>query len=206
MTLRLKNPCSTCRRAGEKLFLKGDKCTSPHCPVLRRNYGPGQHGARRRRVSEYGSQLLEKQKLAATYGVPNRQLYLYYKKASRFKGKTTELFLIFLEKRLDNAIFRGGLTPSRNSARKAVTDGHILLNGKKDDVPSYQVKIGDKIAIKEKSQEKAIFKDRPAKSDSIPSWLKFNAEKKQLEVVRLPEAADQEINLNIARAAEFYSR
>ena len=206
MAKKFKNPCKFCRRAGEKLFLKGKKCFTPHCPLTRRSYGPGVHGSKPKRISEYGSQLLEKQKLCAIYSLTDRQLNNYYQKAVKFKGKSTEALLSMLERRLDNVIFRFGLADSRRAARKIVRDRHILFNGKRVNIPSMLVKKNDEIKINSKSQDNSLFVDKPEKDWQIPDWLKWDKKKKIGTVIRLPSLEDIESKIDVAKIIEFYSR
>lgn len=206
MAIKARGRCKFCRRAGEKLFLKGKKCFTQHCPITRRTYGPGMHGAKRKRVSEYGSQLLEKQKLLAIYGLTNRQLRNYYLKAAKFKGKTTEILISMLERRLDNVVLRLGLADSRRAARKVIRDRHILLNGKRVNISSIEVKENDEISIFEKSQNNVLFFDRPDKDWQIPDWLKYDKKKKVGKIVRLPLQEDIETKIDAAKIIEFYSR
>ena len=157
--LKTDKVCKKCRRAGQKLFLKGEKCLSPKCPLTRRNYAPGQHGQVPKRITEYAKQLREKQKAALVYGVSNRQFYKYYQKALQKKGMTDLTLMRFLELRLDNVIFRLGFVVSRRQAKTMLRDGHILVNGKKVTFPSFQVKTKDEIGVKAQSQKKSPFLD-----------------------------------------------
>ncbi|MFC1656855.1 30S ribosomal protein S4 [Patescibacteria group bacterium] len=201
-----KNVCKFCRRSGEKLFLKGEKCFSQKCPMTRRNYAPGMHGSKRKRVSEYSTQLLEKQKLAAIYGLNNRQLHSYYQKAIKVRGQTTESLISSLERRLDNVIFRIGLARSRRQARKIIGDRHILLNSKRINTPSTQVKEKDEIGIYEKSQKNNLFLDRPDKDWIIASWLKWDKKQNKGIIIRLPSPEDIDIKIDTAKIIEFYSK
>lgn len=205
---KLLPKCRKCRAVGEKLFLKGEKCLSSKCPFVRRSYRPGIHGQKISKPSEYALQLKEKQKLKWIYGINERQLKNYYQKASRQKGLTGQILLENLERRLDNVVFRLGLSSSRQEARKLITHGHFLLNGQKVTVPSIQVKIGDKVSIKEKSKKLAIFSELPKrlKEISIPSWLKLDKENWEGEVLALPKREDMGINVNEQAIVEFYSR
>ena len=150
--------CRECRREGTKLFLKGERCTSGKCSFDQRSSAPGQHGAARKKVGEYGRQLREKQKVRRYYGVLENQFKLYYGMAERKEGMTGENLLIFLERRLDNVVYRMGLAASRKEARQLVLHAHFTLNGKKVNIPSILVKPGDVVALKEKSRESAKFK------------------------------------------------
>ena len=207
MAIRSRGRCKFCRRAGEKLFLKGKKCFSQKCPMTRRTYAPGMHGSKSKRVSEYGLQLLEKQKLAAIYGLNNRQLRNYYIKAIKVKGKTTESLISMLERRFDNVVFRLGLAESRKIARKLIRDRHILLNNQRVNTPSLAIKEKDEISIYEKSQNKVIFEDKPNKDWIIPTWLVWDKKKKIGKVIRLPLLLeDSDIKIDVAKIIEFYSR
>ncbi|MFH1749374.1 MAG: 30S ribosomal protein S4 [bacterium] len=201
-----KNVCKFCRRAGEKLFLKGQKCFSQKCPMTRRTYGPGAHGSKRKRVSEYSMQLLEKQKLAATYGLNNRQLHAYYLKAIKVRGKTTESLISSLERRLDNVVFRMGLAQSRRQARKIIGDRHILLNSKRINTPSTEVKEKDEISIYEKSQKNNLFLDKPDKDWITPAWLKWDKKQNKGEIICFPSPEDIDIKIDTTKIIEFYSR
>src|SRR5690606_12042543 len=150
--------CRLCRRAGEKLYLKGDKCYSDKCPVARRTYQPGQHGQRRRKASDYALHLQEKQKLRRIYGVLERQFSRYYEMAAKAKGVTGETLLQILERRLDNVVYRLGFGVSRPQARQLVMHGHVAVNGRKVDIPSYLVKPGDVISIRERSRDLDLIK------------------------------------------------
>ena len=164
--------CRLCRREGTKLFLKGDRCYTNKCAVARRAYAPGQHGQGRRKTSEYGTQLREKQKLRRIYGVHEAQFARYFHIAERKRGITGENLLALLETRLDNAVYRLGLAQSRPQARQLVRHGHFTVNGKKVSIPSYQVSPGDEIAVRPSSrsmeQFKAIAESAPP---TVPAWL-----------------------------------
>ncbi|HHW90552.1 MAG TPA: 30S ribosomal protein S4 [Clostridiales bacterium] len=197
--------CRLCRREGTKLFLKGDRCTSKKCAIDRRPTPPGIHGmGRRRRMSEYGLQLREKQKTKRYYGLVEKQFKNYYIKASRQKGVTGEIMLSMLERRLDNVVYRMGIGFSRAQARQIVNHGHITVNGKKVDIPSYQVNVGDVIAIKPARKEKfAHLKEyRPI----IPKWLDFSTETLEGKVLALPAREDIDLNINEQLIVEHYSK
>ena len=169
--------CRLCRREGCKLFLKGEKCYSENCTMNKRPTPPGEHGqARQRKMSEYGLQLREKQKAKRTYGVLENQFHRYFIEADRQKGITGENLLVLLERRLDNVVYRAGFGASRPMARQLVMHGHIRVNGKKVDIPSYLVKAGDVITIREKSAESEYFKGlREGTGKVMPSWLTIDA-------------------------------
>lgn len=212
-----KNSCKTCRRLGTKLFLKGEKCFSAKCPMLRRPYPPGQRRRRRRNVSEYSNELREKQKLKNWYNLGEVQFKNYVKevlkKRARFsRGKKKEdaptILIQKLEARFDNIVFRMGFADSRPQARQLISHGYFLINGKKVDIPSCQVKKGDKISIAAKSKKGNIFKDLPVilKKKQIPSWLLVNPKKLEGEVKSLPTLEDVAPPVEISMIFEFYSR
>ncbi len=180
-----------CRREGVKLFLKGERCYSDKCSVTRRGYAPGQHGQSRKKVSEYGIQMREKQKARRYYGVLESQFAGYYEAASRMPGMTGENLLRMCELRLDNVVYRLGLASSRAEARQLVVHGHYTVNGSRVNIPSYQVKEGDVIAVKDKTKQsekmKAIVETCGARP--VPAWLEMNKETLEAKVVRLPGRA-----------------
>ncbi|MBN2878955.1 MAG: 30S ribosomal protein S4 [Clostridia bacterium] len=200
--------CRLCRREGTKLFLKGDRCYSDKCAFNRRPVPPGQHGQGRRKVSEYGLQLREKQKMRRAYGLLEKQFRLYFNKASRIKGVTTgEALLQLLELRLDNVVYRMGLGVSRAQARQLTLHRHILVNGKKVNIPSYQVKPGDEITVKEDSQSIDIFKAVKENGVSnVPKWLEMNADKLTGKVLQKPERDDIDLTLEEHLVVEYYSK
>jgi len=172
--------CKLCRREGQKLFLKGDRCLSPKCAVDRRPFAPGDHGrknAMRRKVSDYGMQLREKQKARRMYGVMERQFRRYFKEASRRKGLTGATLLGLLESRLDNVVYRLGFADSRSQARQLVRHGHFVVNGTKTDIPSFMVSTGDVITVRERSRTTTYFKERSQTSSNgnLTSWLSMDA-------------------------------
>ncbi len=178
--------CRLCRREGQKLFLKGERCYSVKCALERRASVPGQHGQGRRKLSNYGLQLREKQKAKRFYGLQEAQFYRYYEKAVAKQGITGENMLIMLESRLDNVVFRMGFASSRKEARQLVTHGHFTLNGKKVDIPSLQVKPGDVIAVKAKSADAPKFKEIKEMTISTPSWVTMDTAKLEGKVLQLP--------------------
>lgn len=210
--------CKTCRRLGTKLFLKGEKCFSPKCPMLKRPYPPGQRRRRRINLSEYNKGLREKQKLKNWYNLRETQFRNYVKevleKRARSSKKTAvkkdapTLLIQKLERRLDNVVFRMGFANSRPHARQLISHGHFLINKKKVDIPSYQVKKGDKINIAKKSQKGNVFKDLPVllKKKQIPSWLLIDAKKLEGEVKSLPTLEEVAPPVEISMIFEFYSR
>ena len=178
--------CKLCRREGQKLFLKGERCYSSKCAIERRNYAPGQHGQARKKQSEYGLQLREKQKAKRFYGVPETQFRNLFEKAAKKQGKTGENLMIFLETRLDNVVFRLGFAASRKEARQLVTHGHFTINGKKADIPSMEVKAGDVIKVKERSVSSPKFKEIKEMSITVPSWMTVDVDKLEGKVVAMP--------------------
>ena len=198
--------CRQCRREGCKLFLKGERCTSGKCAMDRRPVVPGQHGAARKKISEYGLQLREKQKVRNAYGILERQFSNYYEKATRSKQQTGLALLQMLELRLDNVAYRMGLGSSRAEARQRVGQNHITVNGKKVNIPSYQVKVGDIIAVKESSQSLEMFKALKELKIVMPKWLEFNTETLTGKIVALPERDDIDLNIKENLIVEFYSR
>ncbi len=168
--------CRLCRREGLKLFLKGDRCYTDKCAFARRGYAPGQHGQTRKKVSNYGLQLREKQKAKRIYGILERQFRGYYKEADRRRGITGENLLRLLEMRLDNVVYRLGYGNSRTEARQLVTHGHFLVNGKKVDIASYQVKVNDVITVCDKSKATEKFKTFAENPRTLPAWLSGNIE------------------------------
>lgn len=201
--------CRQCRREGEKLFLKGDRCYSPKCAVNRKPYGPGAHGqARGRKPTEYGLQLREKQKAKRIYGVMEKQFHNYFRKAERQPGITGENLLILLERRLDNAVYRLGLAASRKEARQLISHGHFTLNGKRANIPSILVTAGDIIEVKEKSAESPKFKEIQAQAayKTPPEWLELDAEGLKGRVITLPKRENVEVTIAEHLIVELYSR
>jgi len=202
--------CKKCRRANQKLFLKGERCFGPKCAMTRRPYAPGVHGkAFRRRSSEYGQQLSEKQKVRLVYGVSETQFRNYFKETSKKReGDKEELLICKLEKRLDNVVFRLGWASSRRAARQAVNHGHILVNKRKVDIPSYQVKEGDVIQIREKSKKSKIFENLKTflKKYDAPSWISLDKKELEGEIRGLPKLEDVDKVGEISKIIEFYSR
>lgn len=204
--------CKLCRREGVKLFLKGERCLSPKCAVERRKTPPGIHGpkvATRRKVSDFGMQLREKQKVRRIYGVMERQFRRYFSEASRRKGMTGTTLLTMLESRLDNVVYRLGFADSRSQARQLVRHGHFDVNGHKTNVPSFLVNAGDTIAVRESSRTGAYFKDRSQilQSSRVPSWLSLSLSNLSGTMVNLPAREDVSgVDLNEQLIVEFYSR
>ncbi|MCE7700006.1 MAG: 30S ribosomal protein S4 [Methanobacterium paludis] len=198
--------CRLCRREGIKLYLKGDKCYSDKCAVAKRAYAPGQHGQSRKKLSNYGMQLREKQKARRIYGVLESQFRDYYAKADRAKGVTGENLLRMLEKRLDNVVFRLGFAGSRAEARQLVRHGHFTINGKKVDIPSYQVRVGDTITVKASSRSSEKFKALAEVSKTTPQWLTADTEKLEGKVVAEPKREDIDIPVQETFIVELYSK
>lgn len=198
--------CRQCRREGIKLYLKGDKCYSDKCPVSRRAYAPGQHGQSRKKLSNYGLQLREKQKAKRIYGVLETQFREYYEKADRKKGITGENLLRLLEKRLDNVVFRLGFASSRAEARQLVTHEHFSVNGRKVNIPSYQVSIGDVIAVRESSRSSEKFKGLADVAKTTPQWLEVNMDILEGKVVAEPKREDIDIPVQETFIVELYSK
>jgi small subunit ribosomal protein S4 len=199
--------CRLCRREGAKLFLKGDKCYSDKCPFIKRPTVPGQHGAARKKISEYGQQLREKQKVKRIYGVQEGQFRAYYEQADRMKGITGENMLSLLERRLDNVIFRMGIGVSRAEARQLVNHGHFTVNGKKVNIPSFIVKVGDVIAVKENKTSNKYFEGiKTMKVGNMPKWLEFNPEKLEGKILALPVREDIDSQIAEHMIVELYSK
>lgn len=203
------NTCKKCRRAGQKLFLKGERCFSQKCAMVRRPYAPGIHGkSRRRQLSEYGRQLAEKQKVRLTYGISEKQFKNYFNEINKQKGNKGELLLVKLENRLDNAIFRLGWSNSRRLARQLISHGHILVNGHKVDIASYQIQKNDVIQIKAKSKELEHFKNVKTliKKYESPTWLLLDKEQLEGKVIDYPRIDDTVQAGEMGMIIEFYSR
>lgn len=198
--------CRQCRREGQKLFLKGDRCTSKKCAMEKRPVPPGPHGLARKKSSEYNAQLREKQKVKRAYGVLEKQFAGYYKEAERQKGVTGTNMLMLLEKRLDNVVYRMGIGSSRAMARQLVNHGHITVNGHCVDIASYQVKKGDVIAIKENKRDNAIFKELRGAKLVTPKWVEFNTESLEGKVLDNPERSDIDLSINEQLIIELYSK
>ena len=200
--------CRQCRREGTKLFLKGDRCYSDKCAITKRHTPPGMHGQGRKKQSEYGIQLREKQKVRRAYGVLESQFRKYYDVAANMHGVTGDNMLQLLERRLDNVAYRLNFGESRPMARQLVTHGHIRVNGKKVDIPSTLIKVGDEITIREGSQSMEHFKQlrEEGASRTIPKWLELDAETLTGKVVALPQRDDIDLTIEEHLIVEFYSR
>jgi len=200
--------CRICRRNGEKLFLKGSRCYTDKCSISRRNYAPGQHGQKRAKLSEYGTQLREKQKTKSYYGVGERQFRKYFEMASSKKGITGDNLLQILESRLDNVIYRLGYGSSRAQARQLVNHGIFEVNGKRVDIPSYLVKAGDVIAVRESKKETGAVKINVEENAArpVPEWLEKNSETLSGKVIRLAAREDIDIPVEEHLIVELYSK
>ena len=200
--------CKLCRREGKKLYLKGERCTSGKCALDRRSTAPGQHGAAKKKMGEYGLQLREKQTTKRYYGVLERQFKNYYEEAARKDGMTGENLLILLERRLDNTIYRMGLAESHKEARQLVLHAHFTLNGKKVDIPSLLVKPGDVIAVKEASRDSAKIKAlaEALESKTAPKWLDVDKTNLTAKVVSFPARDDIDFDFNEQLIVELYSK
>ncbi|MCD6422327.1 30S ribosomal protein S4 [bacterium] len=205
--IKSKGVCRLCRRAGQKLFLKGEKCYSPKCPFIRRPYPPGQHGQKPVKLSDYGKHLREKQKLAWIYGLKDRQLRRLVREASKKKEKTEEEIVRRLERRLDNVVYRLGWALSRRHARKLVVGGFFYVNGRRVDRPGYLVEKGDKIEWAPKAHKSKLFEEqiKPHMQEvEVPAWLKRKEDK--AEVLRFPKREEVQLPVELSLVIEFYKR
>jgi len=201
--------CRLCRREGTKLFLKGTKCTSDRCPLEKRNFAPGMHGKdRKAKIVGYGLQLHEKQKAKRMYFTLEGQFREYYEKANRATGVTGELLIQQLERRLDNVAYRLGFAISRRQARQVVRHGHVTINGKKVNIPSYQVQVGDEIAIRESAKKLLIVEQgaQYAAQNPVPTWLEMNFDTLTGRVLSLPKRKDVNLPINEQLIVELYSK
>ena len=200
--------CKLCRREGKKLFLKGDRCLSDKCALDRRATVPGQHGAGRKSVKEYGQHLREKQTARRYYGVQEKQFKKYYVAADKKEGITGENLLSLLERRFDNVVYRMGLASSRKEARQLVRHAHFTLNGKKADIPSIILKVGDVVALKDKSRSSEKIKGlmENMANTTAPKWLELNAEAASAKMIALPAREDVDFDFNEQLIVEFYSK
>jgi small subunit ribosomal protein S4 len=198
--------CRLCRAEGIKLFLKGDRCNSAKCAIVRRSYRPGMHGQARQKLSEYAIRLREKQKVRRVYGVLEKQFRRYYHEATRVRGVTGEVLLQLLERRLDNTIFRLGLAASRPQARQFVRHGFFLVNGRRTDIPSYNVKPGMVIKVVEKKVD--FFKKRieGVTMPRVPTWLQLDAAQLTGTIISLPNREENDTPANEQYIVEYYSR
>lgn len=200
--------CRLCRREGAKLFLKGDRCYSASCAMNRRAVAPGQHGAARKKVTEYGTQLREKQKIKRIYGLCEKQFHKYYEEADRQKGVTGANMLQLLERRLDNVVYRMGIGLSRSQARQLVNHAHITVNGKTVNIPSYIVKAGDVVTVKENKAGNKFFKELKERkpNGTLPKWLEFDLASLSGKVIALPEREDIAMDVREQLVVELYSK
>lgn len=200
--------CRICRREGQKLFLKGSRCYSDKCSISRRNYAPGQNGQKKKKLSEYGTQLREKQKTKSYYGVGEKQFRGYFEMASNKKGITGENLLQILESRLDNVVYRLGFGASRAQARQLVNHGQFAVNGQRVDIPSYLVKAGDVITVRENKKENGAIKANIEANSArpVPAWLELNNETLSGKVVRLASREDVDIPVEEHLIVELYSK
>ncbi len=204
--------CKLCRREGVKLMLKGERCLTPKCAIERRNYPPGQQGQsfRRRQMSDYGGQLREKQKVRRIFFVLEKQFRRHFDQAQRMKGITGTNLLQVLERRLDNVVFRLGFADSRRQARQIVRHGHFMVNGRKTDIPSYIVKVGDEVTVRPQSRTRTYFKDLDAsgilRKKRVPEWLSLDAAAMVGRVLRAPDRSEMDLAVNEQLVVELYSR
>ncbi len=200
--------CKLCRREGQKLYLKGDRCYTVKCAFDRRSYAPGQHGQGRKKISEYGLQLREKQKARRFYGVLEKQFRNYYHKAARQPGVTGENLLRLLERRLDNVVYRLGLAASRSEARQLVRHGHFIVNGRRTNIPSFLVRVGDEITVRERSKESPRVKElmERAAENTPPVWLEYNPDQAKGRVLALPTRDQIDAPVKETLIVELYSK
>jgi len=209
MGRNIDNKCKQCRRVGEKLFLKGERCYTPKCAMVKRNYAPGFHGPKgHKRLSDYGLQLTEKQKAKKFYGLMEKQFRLTFDKASKKTGDAGKNFLRALEMRLDNVIYRSGWASSRALARQLVNHGHFTVNARKTDIPSFSVKAGQVIKVKKTSQSLPYFRNNAEKLKKAdrPSWLNFDVNDLSIKALHEPQETDLPQNLNVQIIIEYYSK
>lgn len=200
--------CRLCRRENLKLFLKGDRCYSDKCAYNRRNYAPGQHGQRRSKLSDYGIQLREKQKVKRMYGLLEKQFHSYFKKAERQRGITGTSLLVFLERRLDNVVYRLGFANSRIQARLLVRHGHFTVNGRKVNIPSYLVKVGDVIEVKEKKRTISLFAEAmdAVERRGVTNWLELDKDNFRGKVKAFPTREELTMPIQEQLIVELYSK
>ena len=200
--------CRQCRREGKKLFLKGERCYSDKCALARRAYAPGQHGQGRKKSSEYGLQLRAKQMTKRYYGVLENQFHTYYERADKQEGVTGANLLSLLERRLDNVVYRIGLASSRKESRQLIRHAHFTLNGKKVDIPSIILKVGDVIALKDKSRSSAKFKALAEQMEAVitPKWLEVDKDNFSCKVIAIPQRNDIDFPFEEQLIIELYSK
>ncbi len=199
--------CRQCRREKTKLFLKGDRCYGPKCALTRRNKTPGQHWDSRKKITEYGLQLREKQKAKRIYGLQEKQFHSYYETAERERGVTGTNMLIMLERRLDNVVYRMGIGSSRSQSRQLVNHAQITINGKIVNIPSYPVNAGDVIAVKDSKKTNAYFEElKQMKANNLPKWLEFNPAELTGKVLAAPTREDIDLTIQEHMIVELYSK
>jgi small subunit ribosomal protein S4 len=210
MAKNLNSKCKLCRRAGEKLFLKGERCFSQKCAMTRRPYAPGQHGqAQKRGASEFGRQLAMKQKIKRLYGVMERQFRKHYAEAAKRHGITGDELMMRLERRLDNVVYRLGLASSRAQARQLVNHKMFEVNGKRMNIPSVEVRVGDVIVLKNNKKENSYFKqvaENLAQKSDVPHWLNIDVSKMQASIIALPNREDVGVSVDPQMIVEYYSK
>lgn len=209
MARNISPQCKQCRREGEKMFLKGERCNSSKCAMVKRNYVPGAHGNKGKpRISGYGLQLREKQRAKRTYGLLEKQFHNYYLKASKKSDNTADVMLNFLELRFDNVVYKAGLAGSRKLARQLVSHSHFFVNGKRCNVASRQIKVGDKITVKESQIEKKYWQEliKTLEKKDIPEWLSLDKKSLALTVKAMPELEDIKKSIAMNLIIEYYSR
>ncbi len=200
--------CKLCRREGTKLFLKGSRCFASKCAIEVRNFVPGQHGQSRTKLSEYGQQLREKQKLRRMYGVLEQQFRFYFKKAQKFRGVTGEKLLQLLETRLDNVLYKSGMSNAKASARQLIRHGNVRINGHRVDIPAYTVRAGEVIEIIDRPAIRKVIKTHleETKNREVPTWLKVNPDAFRVEVTRTPTRIDISVPVAEQLIVELYSK
>ncbi|MEE8142273.1 MAG: 30S ribosomal protein S4 [Planctomycetota bacterium] len=204
----LVGKCKLCRREGDRLFLKGSRCHTVKCAIAKRAYAPGMHSFRRGRLSDYGTRLREKQKTKRYYGVGERQFRNYFREAERLRGNTGENLLMLLERRLDNVVFQLGFADSRSQARQLISHGHITVSGRKVDIPSFLVKVGNVIAPRERKNSQKFIRERieAKKGEDVPSWLSLDAKALKGSLAQFPTREDVGLPIQEAYIVEFCSR
>jgi small subunit ribosomal protein S4 len=201
--------CKKCRRAGEKLFLRGERCSSPKCAMVKRNYPPGIHGPKGYpRSTSFGSQLKEKQNAKRMYGLTERQFHGFYEKAVKKRGNSGDILLQLLETRLDNVIYRLGFAKSRKTARQLINHGHFLINNKKVNIPSYKLKVNDEISVNPQSLKKTYFNDliKILEKHETVSWIKLDKKSFKAKILSLPQGEELPKGIQTQLIIEFYSR
>ncbi|MBI4458137.1 30S ribosomal protein S4 [Candidatus Uhrbacteria bacterium] len=209
MARKTEAKCRQCRREGEKLYLKGEKCFTGKCPVVQRNFPPGVHGpTSRTRLTPFGVQLREKQKAKNMYGILERQFHNYFERATRKVGNTGDFLVQILEMRLDNVVYRLGLSKSRSMARQLVSHGHVLVNGKRVDIPSFSVKSGDVVSLKPTILTSKLMENAGAtlEKHTTPAWLLLDPKEKSGKILAKPEGQDLRQGFDPKLIVEFYSR